>query len=340
MPSRATIVTVARNAGVSIASVSRVVNGQPASADMVRRVRDASERLGYVPDSVARSLKAGLTNQLALSVSDIANPVYVAMMRAIEEVTRRAGYRLVLHSTGSDPVEETALLRDLAHRYVDGLILSPLRITDELLAGLRDAAAPVVVIGSLPDGATVDTVRADSRSGVDLAVRHLRAVGRQRIGFVNGRTDTVPGAARRDGWLQALEVAGLEYEESYVSVAEDFTFRAGYVATQRLLAQAHPDALFCANDLLAMGALRALADTGRRVPDDVAVVGMDDTDLAAMCSPSLTSVSLASEERGRLAATLLLERLADPSIRVRRVQVPPTLVVRESTMSAHAAPSP
>lgn len=336
MASRPTIVTVARNAGVSIASVSRVVNGQPASPDMVRRVRDAADQLGYVPDSLARSLKAGQTHQLAFAVSDIANPVYIAMMRAVEGVTRRAGFRLVIHSTGADPVEEVDLLRDLAHRYVDGLILSPLRITDRLLECLADATAPVVVVGTLPDDAGVDTVRADSRSGVALAVRHLLEQGRQRIGFINGQIDTVPGSARHDGWQAALASAHVPYDDSLAAVADDFTFQAGYAATRSLLGRSDPDALFCSNDLLALGALRALAERGRRVPDDVAVVGMDDTELASMSSPSLSSVSLASEERGRLAASLLLERLADPSLPVRRLQVSPRLVVRGSSLNSTA----
>lgn len=331
MASRPTIVTVARNAGVSIASVSRVVNGQPASPDMVRRVRDAAALVGYVPDSLARSLKAGQTHQLALAVSDIANPVYIAMMRAVEQVTRRAGFRLVIHSTGADPVEEVALLRDLAHRYVDGLILSPLRVTDRLLQSLHDAPAPVVVVGTLPEGAQVDSIRADSRSGVALAFEHLLTGGRRRIGFINGRVDTVPGSARREGWEAALRSARIPHDDSLVAVADDFTFQAGHAATHALLLRADPDALFCANDLLALGAVRALAERGRVVPGDVAVVGMDDTDLAAMSSPSLSSVSLGSEERGRLAAILLLERLADPLIGVRQLQVPPRLVVRESS---------
>lgn len=298
---------------------------------MVQRVTTAAELVGYVPDSLARSLKAGRTHQLAFAVSDIANPVYIAMMRAIEGVTRGAGFRLVIHSTGADPAEEVDLLRDLAHRYVDGLILSPLRITDELLRHLREASAPVVVVGTLPDDTLVDTVRADSRSGVALAVAHLLSIGRRRLAFINGDVDTVPGSARRDGWLAALGSSGIPYEASLVAVADDFTVAAGYAAARELLARDDPDALFAANDLLALGAMRALIESGRVIPRDVAVIGMDDTELASMGSPSLSSVSLASEERGRLAANLLLARLADPTTPIRRLQVASRLVVRESS---------
>lgn len=328
---RPTLVTVARHAGVSIASVSRVLNGLPARPEMIRRVREASDAVGYVPDAVARSLQAGRTHQLAFSVADIGNPVYAAMMRAIVRVTRRAGYRLLLGSTDADPGGEVALLRSLRNRYVDGLILSPIRVTEEVVEELRNAARPVVVIGTLPDDVPVDNVRADSRHGVALAVRHLLDGGRRDVGFINGPTDTVPGTARREGFERAMAEAERPIDRRMVIEADDFTFAAGRAAAKRLFADRHPDAIFAANDLLAIGAMRMLHERGLRVPDDVAVVGMDDTELAEMSTPALTSVSLASEERGELAARLLLERLDHPDAPPARASVPPRLVVRDSS---------
>ena len=329
--SRPTLVTVAREAGVSIASVSRVMNGLPATPEMVERVRAASEAVGYVPDAVARSLRAGRTSQLAFTVADVANPVYVAMMRAIVRVTRRASYRLLLGSSDSDPDVEIALLRSLRNRHVDGLILSPIRVTPELLDELRRAARPVVVIGTLPDDVPVDNVRADSRRGVGLAIEHLRDAGHGAVAFINGPTDTVPGTARLEGYRAALEASGLPFDPALVVTARDFTFAAGRDAAGELFAHQRPTALFCANDLLAIGALRALEGLGLSVPDNVAVVGMDDTELAEMSSPALSSVSLASEQRGELAARLLLERLDHPDAPPARVSVPPRLVVRGSS---------
>jgi LacI family transcriptional regulator len=328
---RPTLVTVAERAGVSIASVSRVINGLPATPDMVERVRTAADAVGYVPDAVARSLKAGRTGQLAFSVADVANPVYVAMMRAIERVTKRAGYRLLLSSTDSDPGGEVALLRSLRNRYVDGLILSPIRVTDEIVDELSGAARPVVVIGTLPDDVPVDNVRADSRHGVGLAIRHLIEAGRKDIALINGPTDTVPGAARIEGFERAMAEAGRPIDRGVMVEADDFTFAAGRVAADRLFADRRPDAIFAANDLLAIGVIRTLHERGLRVPEDVAVVGMDDTELAEMSTPALTSVSLASEERGELAARLLLERLNHPDAPPARASVPPRLVVRASS---------
>ncbi|HEV8669542.1 MAG TPA: LacI family DNA-binding transcriptional regulator [Candidatus Limnocylindria bacterium] len=326
--------TVAKRAGVSIASVSRVLNGLPASADMERRVRAATAALDYVPDARGRSLKAGRTMQLAFAVADIANPVYVEMMRAIEQRTKAAGFRLVLHSTGSDPVNEIDLIEGLGRRYVDGLILSPLRITPEHLRSLRAASVPVVIIGTLPDDEPVDSVRADSRRGVGLAIEHLVDAGRRSIGFVNGDPRTVPGNARQEGYRSALAAAGLAYDERLEVVGGEFTYAAGHAATRELFRRTRADALFCADDLIAVGAMRALADLHVRVPDEVAVVGMDDTELARMSMPALSSVSLGSAERAKIAAGLLLDRISDPTIRPRHLTVAPHLVVRESSGGA------
>lgn len=327
---RPTLATVARIAGVSVASVSRVLNGLPASSDMERRVLDAVQSVGYVPDAFARSLRAGRTDQLALAVADVGNPVYVAMMRAIEAQLRGTSYRLVLHSTGQGLADELDLLASMRNGYVDGLILQSLRITEALTGELDKLPLPVVVIGTLPDDVPIDNVRTDSTEGMRLAVEHLVASGRRRIGLLNGPADTVPGAARARGFARGTAEAGLS--DAVVEACEDFTHVAGYQAAVRLLAADRDlDALACSNDLIAMGALRALAEAGLRTPEDVAVIGMDDTDLAPMCNPPLSSVSLGAAARADAAVRLLLERIADRDLAPRRVTVPPRLVVRDST---------
>lgn len=328
-----TITTIADAAGVSIASVSRVFNDLPVRADTERRVRAAADRLGYVPNSLARSLKSDRTDQVAFAVEDIGNPVYLAMLREIQPVLKEAGYRLVLHSTGADVAEEIEVLRGLGRRFADGVIISPIRVTDPLLAELRGLTAPAVVIGSLPADTPVDNVRADSRTGIELALEHLAAEGRRRIGFVNGPLDTVPGRARDAGFRAAMARRGLPVDERLVYVG-DFRRETGVAAVHRLLHDgADPDALLCANDLIALGALDALRTAGRAVPGEIAVVGMDDTEQAAVSWPTLTSVSLGSAERGRRAAQLLLERLRDPGAATgaRVITVAPRLVVRAST---------
>lgn len=337
-----TVRTVADLAGVSIASASRVLNGLGGSSETTRRVREAAERVGYVPNAIARSLQAQRTGLLALAVADIGNPVYVEMMRAIEEVAKQSGYQLLVHATGADPASELTLLRGLARRYVDGLVLSPLRITEGHLAALHRSPVPVVVVGQLSDDAPFDNVRADSHTGVALAIRHLVSLGRRRIAFINGAVDTLPGAARLAAYRDALAELGLPYDESLVETG-DFQYEHGRAAAGRLLARAtgesRPDAIFCANDLIAAGALHELLAVGVRVPEDMALVGMDDTALARMSFPQITSVSLGAAERGRLAAGLLLSRLGDSTLAPRRETVPPNLAVRGSSTGAVAAQS-
>lgn len=331
-----TIVSIAEHAGVSIASVSRVLNGMSARPATVQKVERAVAELGYVPNAVARSLKGGRTRQLTFAMEDIGNPVYVAMVRGIQAVTRAAGYRLLLHSTDAVIDDELAVIRSLGDRTSDGLILCPIRVTDAYAQALGAAAAPVVIIGSVPESVPVDSVRTDSVAGVALAVRHLHETGRRRIAFVNGPLDTVPGRNRATGYHKALADLGLPYDESLV-VNTDFTTEAGAAAAERLLGGgARPDALFCANDVLAVGAVRTLHSRGLRIPDDVAVAGMDDSSFAQAAWPPLTSVDLGSTERGRRAAEMLLARLGQGPVprQPQRTTAVPRLVVRASTAPA------
>lgn len=332
--SRPTVAGVARVAGVSVASVSRVLNGLPATEEMVERVQAAVEELGYVPDARARSLKVGRTFQLTLAVADVGNPVYVTMMRAVESVVSAAGYRLVVTTTGPEVVDEVALIQGMARGYADGLVISPLRVDDDLIKAIRACDVPVVVAGNVPAKAGVDTVRANSPKGMALAVEHLLANGRDRIAFVNGPVDTVPGAARAKGFADAVKRFSLTAAGTVE--AADFTFAAGRAAGRELFGSGpfkhgRPNAVICANDLLAVGVMHELAARGLAVPKDVAVVGMDDSELAEQSFPPLTSVNLGSAERGRRAAELLLARIEDDSRAPRRIVVQPTLSVRRST---------
>lgn len=330
---KSTLVLVAERAGVSIASVSRVMNGLPASEQVAERVRKAADELGYAPNATARSLKAGKTEQIALAVADVGNPVYVGMMHEISRVVTKAGYRLVLSSTGSDPQDQIDLLTALNRGFADGLILSPLRVTEELGEKLAGSRLPIVIIGSVPPGVELDNVRADSATGMGLAVQHLVEQGRERIALVNGPLDTVPGAARLGGYLRALDAHGLPANPEAQVAAKDFTYRAGLKAAVRLLDQCTPDAVVCANDLLAIAVQKVVTSRGLRIPDDIAIVGMDDTELAELAQPAITSVDLGSAARAKTAARLLLRRLDDPQAPIEQVVIEPSLTVRASSVS-------
>jgi LacI family transcriptional regulator len=262
---------------------------------------------------------------------DVGNPVYTTMIGSIQDVAQARGWRLMLHSTGADMEDELAMVRDLKHRFVDGLILASLHLTDVHADALRRAASPVILIGRPSTGTSVDTVRAFSRKGASEAVRHLYAANRRRIGFVNGPQHTAPGSSRRLGYLDGLRSCSLARDDGLIEVAADFMIEPGRRATERLLARERPDAILCANDLLAIGALAALRDAGRDVPGDVAIVGMDNTPLSEVTWPTLTTVDLGSSERARIAAEMLLERIEDPAREPRVVGVEPRLIVRASS---------
>lgn len=329
-PDPPTLTTVARLANVSVASASRVINGIKTNPETLERVTAAAASIGYVPNAAARSLRSKRTGQIAFAMPDVANPVYTAMVGSIQQVARANGSRLILHSTDGDVGDELGFLADLKQRYVDGLILCSLQFTDAHAEAVAAANVPVAVIGNPVNGAKVDTVRANSRRGAAEAVRHLHAGGRRRIAFVNGPERTAPGAARKLGYLDGLRACRLERRDELVEIADEFTIEAGREAVGRLLQRTAPDAIFCANDLLALGALGALRDAGADCPRDVALVGMDNTNLSLVTSPPLTTVDLGGAERARIATELLLARIDQPGRRPRSVGVEPRLIVRQS----------
>nr|WP_281728282.1 LacI family DNA-binding transcriptional regulator [Cellulomonas denverensis] len=325
---------VAAHAGVSLASASRALNGTGASPAMVARVRAAAEELGYTPDGTGRSLRLRRTFQIAFAVADIGNPVYVEMMTAIQHQVAERGYRLVVAESGDTPQETGALVRSFAAGLVDGIVISPLRIDDALRATLREATVPVVVVGRHLADDGLDSVQTDSAAGIVQAVEHVVGLGRRRVGFLNGPLDTTPGASRQRGFDAAVARADLPTADT--ELADDFTVAAGLAAAHRLFDR-HTgdralDAVVAANDLLAIGVLGAARARAIAVPGDLAVTGMDDTDIGRVYHPTLTSVSLGAAERGRAAARLILDRLDGGGDRApRAVSVPPALQVREST---------
>ena len=333
--SRATLIQVAQRAGVSLASTSRALHGTGASPAMVERVRAAATELGYSPDAIGRSLRLKKTFQVAFAVADIGNPVYVEMMTAIHEVLAPHGYRVVVMTTGDTTRSTVELVRSLSSGFVDAMILSPLRTDDELVEEIREAPVPVVVIGRTLADRGIDSVSTDSAGGIGEAVRHLLGLGRRRIAFLNGPLDTTPGEARQRGFDAATRAADFDAERVEVAPALDFTVAAGLATTRALLDatddDARPDAIVAANDLLAIGAIRAVRERGLSVPEDVAVTGMDDTEIGRVFQPSLTSVSLGSTERGRVAAQLVVDLVVGEAEPGRHTAVGPRLVVREST---------
>jgi len=329
---RATLIQVAERAGVSLASTSRALHGTGASKSMVERVRAAALELGYSVDAIGRSLRLKKTSQIAFAVADIGNPVYVEIMRGIHEVLAPHGYRVVVMSTGDTAASTAELMHSLHGGYVDGMIVIPLRTDDDLIAQIGRAPVPVVVIGRAMSDRGISSVSTDSAAGIGAAVQHVVSLGRRRIGFLNGPLDTTPGSSRQRGFDQAVSAKDFTAEQAGVEVAADFTVAAGITAARKLLDRPHrPDAIVAANDLLAIGAIHAARELGLSVPRDVAVTGMDDTELGQVFLPRLTSVSLGSAERGRAAARLMLGLADDADAPAQQISVGTELFAREST---------
>jgi DNA-binding LacI/PurR family transcriptional regulator len=329
-----TLEDVAARAGVSRATVSRVVNGSPNVSDAVRHAVEAAiDEMGYSPNRAARSLAAARSETIALVVSEpsvrlFADPFFAGTTLGVTRALTGSRYQLVLLMTSAED-DRDRIERHLVRGGADGALLLSARADDPLARHLADAGIRCVVAGRPPADADVGYVDADNAGGAQRAVAHLLARGCRTVGTVTGPADMVPGAARRAGWEMALRDAGAT-ADAELAAAADFTRAGGDAATRSLLARRPDvDGLFVASDLMALGALDALRAAGRRVPDDVAVVGFDDTELARSSDPPLTTVRQPIEQLGAEMARLLIAQLdedAPPAGVVLRTE----LVVRRS----------
>jgi LacI family transcriptional regulator len=307
------------------------MNGFSARPDTELRVRAAIADLGYQPNSAARALKVRESDQICLSFADIGNPAYVSMTRGVGRILHESKYRLVLASSFSTVGEIIKQLESMGRGYADGLIISPIYSDPEITELISQLKMPVVLIGTMPDGLDVDNVHIDSSLGIKLAATHLKQRGRSKIGLLNGPLNTNPGRRRSEGFRKVLKSLKLSFNEEQIIQADDFTSQSGYDAISKFQDLSEIDGLICGNDLMAAGALRFLSEKGIDVPSDIAVVGIDNTELASLVKPTLTSVDLLAEERGELAAKLLLDRIANPKRAPKKIVVQPKLIVRGSS---------
>jgi DNA-binding LacI/PurR family transcriptional regulator len=337
-PSRpvATLDEVARVAGVSRATVSRVVNGSSkVSPDVRRTVERAIDRLGYVPNRAARSLVTRRSDSIAVVITEPAprlfsDPFFPRVIRGVSTALAARDLQLILLMP-DDPREEQRTIRYLTGGHVDGVILVSLHGDDPLPSELAARRIPLVLVGRPPLGAQVDYVDADNRGGARLAIRHLLEGGRQRIATITGPADMVPGIDRLAGYRDALNEADMPVDADLIATG-DFTHEGGTAAMERLLA-ARPDldAVFCASDLMAVAALGVLQAAGRRVPEDVAVIGYDDAPIAMTTRPPLSSIRQPVEEMGREMVNLLTGSIEQNGRVPRHIVLATELIARASS---------
>lgn len=324
---------VAAHAGVSVGTVSNVLNGRDTvSPGVVGRVRAAIDALGYVRNDAARQLRAGRSRAIALVVLDVGNPFFAAVARGAEARAAADGYVVLLGSSGADADQERLYVDQFREQRVAGVLLTPADAGGDVVEHLAAAGIPVVLVDEQTAGHDVCTVSVDDVEGGHLAVAHLLEQGRRRIAFVAGPLTTRQVADRLAGARRAVDdVEGASLE---VIETDAMTVLAGRAAGEELRERSdRPDAVFAANDLLAVGVLQALTMLGGiRVPDDIALVGYDDIDFAAATVVPLTSVRQPAEALGSTAVDLLLRQLdggVDPA--QRQVRFQPELVVRASS---------
>lgn len=335
-----TIRDVALRASVSTATVSRVLAGvgSPRPA-VVAAVKRAADELGYRPSGVARSLRMRRTRSLGLIVTDIANPFFPELVKAADDRARELGYSILLGTAAYDERQTMHYLNLMADHRVDGMIVASSQLSADGWKWLAASPVPVVVANAEPDGVTVSVVTSDNVGASRIAVEHLVQLGHRRIGYIRGPERYTAAVPRIEGFRAACADAGLDPSATPV-IGGEADVASGGRAAAALLAR-HPEvtAIYCYNDLTAIGVLRALRDAGRRVPDDISVVGLDDIAAASWTAPSLTTVAQRKADMGRLAVESIVEALEDdhgvlvPSV----VRLPATLCARESTARVRTA---
>ncbi len=324
---------VATRAGVSIKTVSNVINGAQVAPVTRERVEGAIAELGYRPNITARNLRRGRSGILALAVSEIDVPYFAELARLIVDTADEHGYTILIEQTSGDPKREQHVVDGMGARLVDGIMFSPVAM-DRLDIARRTDTTPLVLLGERVFGGPADHVAIDNVAAARTATEHLAALGRQRIAAIGAQPAGAlsTAALRESGYREALRDSGLPVDPALIVSARRYHRRDGAEAAAYLTElEEPPDAVFCFNDTLALGAMRTFYERGYRIPEDVAVVGFDDIDDGRYNVPSLTTISPDKAGIARSALRLLLERIDAVDAPPREVTVSHDLRVRESS---------
>jgi LacI family transcriptional regulator len=324
---------VALHAGVSPGTVSNVLNRPERVAEETRiRVQQAIRELGFVRNGSASTLRAGQSSTIGLMVLDLGNPFFTDVARGVEDTVSERGYAVILSSSGGSEEREQRNLLVFAEQRVRGVLITPVEDDGAYADRLRDRGIAVVLLDHPTQTAGQCSVAVDDVAGGELAVAHLLAEGARSIAFVTGPAALRQCADRRMGALRALKASGLPRETLRDVPVSAMNARAGQEAAEHILRQDLPDAIFCANDLLALGVMRVLLQAGVTIPGDVALIGYDDIEFSAAAAVPLSSVRQPTYQLGKIGTELLLDECDDPDGHAhQQVMFQPELVIRESS---------
>ena len=326
-----TIKDVAKRAGVSTATVSRVLNDdQRVSPDYREAVLEAVSELGYRRDRIARNLRVRRSQIIGLIISDIQNPFFTMVVRGVEDLAYENDYTVLLCNSDEDPTKERLYLDIMISERAAGVLISPACETDNYSQVVIDSDIPVVTLDRRMLDLDVDTVLVDNFQGAYLAVSHLLGLGHRRVGLIGGPPQITTARERCDGYLKALHEYNLEVDPALIQMS-NMKLQGGYQAARQILeSDEPPTAVFAANNLTTLGALNYIHERHLRIPDEIAIVGFDDMPWATSLNPPLTAVAQPTYELGRAAADALLKRIEDPGRETIECILEPHLIVRES----------
>lgn len=329
----ATINDVADEAGVSVATVSHVINGtRYVSDELTERVERAMEELGYHPNAVARSLKTQKTKIIGLIVSDISNPFFSTLLRGVEDHALEKDHSLIVCNTDETLEKEKLYIDVLSQKKTDGLIVAPTGKSDQELSKLKERNVPLVFVDRTLKEIEAPSVLSDNVAGAEAATRHLVDLGHRRIGIILGLESVNTSRERLRGYRNVIRKRSLNYDEDLVKQGYSQVAGGAEAARELLELNSPPTAIFSTNNLMTIGAMQGIQESGKECPGNISLVGFDDFEWASTFRPRLTTVAQSPYEIGSEAAKLLFDSIESGSRETSEVRIPTKLKVRDSTV--------
>jgi LacI family transcriptional regulator len=327
-----TMKDIAEKAGVSVNTVSRVLNNKPDISKQTREnVLRIAKQLGYIKNITASSLRNNQTKIVGVILEDITNLFFAEVMKGMEAAARKYGYQLLLMNTQTDAKKQREAIQTLLERRVEGILITPTEDSLSDFGRLSHINVPVVIVGRHIERLQLDEIHSDEVKGGYLATKHLLSKGRKKILLINSIPENSAARMREEGYRKALREANVHLPEDYIIVSSEPNMEAGYHAVFKAIEKKLDfDGIFCYNDMFAFGAMRALEELGKRVPQDVAVVGYDDVAFASYYRPALTTIRINKFGMGFEAFKLLLQKLSGRRKKPKRVVLDVELIARES----------